>query len=188
MSVTTAFVARTSAIVIALGALTSCATLNKDECATANWQQLGHSDGAAGHSTGRIDSHRKACSEHNIPVNEQQWMSGWQEGIRLYCTAKNGLAQGIDGRSYSNSCPFELKEGFESAYYVAKRVYDGRQERDRLSRDMDSLFRQLRDAKTPEDKRRYEGMISSKRSDMFVAESRLRDAERDYDRYLYVNR
>lgn len=180
--------ARISAVIVAFGALTSCATLDKEECASVDWQQLGRSDGAAGYGAGRVDSHRSACAEHKLPVDGQQWMSGWQEGIRLYCTPQNGLTQGIEGRSYSYSCPPELKAGFEGAYFVAKRVYDARQARDRLGGDLDRLFRQLRDAKSAEEKRPIEASIASKRSELFVAESRLRDAERDYDRYLYTNR
>ena len=188
MSVPVAATCRIAALALALGALTSCATLTKDECTSVNWDELGRSDGSQGHPYSRIEQHRSACAEHKLPVDEQRWTQGWEQGIRVYCTPENGLLQGREGRSYANSCPPELKADFENAYFVAKGVYDARLSRDRLAVELETLRRELRDAKKPEDRRRIESSIDSKRSEIRRAEDRLRDAERDYDRYVFSRR
>ena len=188
MSVRVAVLCRLAAVAVAFGAFSSCATLTKDECSSVNWVELGRSDGAAGQSRSHIERHRSACAEHKLPVDEQQWSVGWERGIRLYCTPENGLAQGREGRSYANSCPPELKADFEAAYYVAKNVYDARLSRDRLAVELETLRGQRRDAKTGEERRRIDIEIDRKRSEVSRAERRLRDAERDYDRYLFSQR
>ena len=180
--------ARLAAVAVGFAALASCATLNKEECQAANWLELGRQDGAAGRSPGHIDAHRRACSEHKLPVDQSQWQIGWEEGIRHYCTAENGLLQGREGRSYAHSCPPELKSEFENAYFVAKAVYDARLSRDRLALDLQTKIRELRDAKTPEERRRIEIAIDDIRLQMRRADDRLRDAERDYDRYVFGRR
>lgn len=171
-------------LVVVLFALTSCATLNEEECRSADWRELGHQDGAAGKTMSHIQEHRRACGEHKLPVDEQQWHAGWAQGIRLYCTPENGLLQGKQGRNYRNSCPADLNAGFESAYMVAKALYDARSARDTAQRDMDSLFDDLRRAEKPEERKRIEYEIDSKRWALRSAERRVYDAEGDYDVYV----
>lgn len=178
---------RLAAAGAAFAALSSCATLTKDECVSVNWAELGRADGAAGQPSSHIGRHRAACSEHNLPVNEPQWSLGWQQGIRLYCTPDNGLAQGREGRHYANSCPPDLKAGFEAAYHVARAVYDARLARDRLAVELETLRVERREAR-PEDRRRLDADIERKRFEVGRAEQRVRDAERDYDRYLFSRR
>lgn len=179
---------RVAAVVLAFAGFTSCATLTKEECATSDWQTLGRSDGASGYALSRIDQHCSACDKHKLPVDATLWMSGWEEGIRLYCTRENGLVQGREGRTYYNSCPPELKADFEPAYFVAKRLHDARSSRDGLSSELDSLLRKLREAKTKEDRVNVGISIEKKRSELRSAEYRLTDAERDYDRFMFMSR
>lgn len=170
-------------ILSALVVLTSCATLNEDQCRTVQWFDLGQQDGAAGRGEGHIEEHRRSCAEHKLPVDEDQWRTGWEQGIRLYCTPENGLLKGRQGSYYANSCPAELRVGFETAYQVAKALHDARTARDGLQREMDSLLDQLRRAEKSEDRRRIEGEIDSKRFALRNAERRVWEAEGDYDSY-----
>lgn len=172
------------AMLVALVALTSCATLNEEECRSVDWAQLGQQDGASGKSGSHIQEHRRACGEHKLPVDESQWQTGWEQGIRLYCTPENGLLQGRQGRYYPNSCPIDVKTGFESSYAVAKALYDARNARDTLQRDVDTLFNQLKGAEKPEDRKRIEADIDSKRWSLRSAERRVYEAEGDYDVYV----
>lgn len=66
-----------SALMISGMALSSCATLDEAECQSVNWTQLGQTDGAAGHPSNYVEQHREACVKHGIPVDGQQWQSGW---------------------------------------------------------------------------------------------------------------
>lgn len=176
---------RVSTVAVAFAGLASCATLNEDQCRTANWQQLGQENGAAGHPASYIEEHRRACAEHKLPVDQQQWSIGWEQGIRVFCTPENGLTMGREGRSYANSCPLELKTDFEAAYSVSKALYDARASRDRIQRELDSLLDARQKAEKPEDRQRISGDIEIKRSSLRSAERRVWEAEGDYD--LYVN-
>jgi hypothetical protein len=180
--------ARISAVIMGFGLLGSCATLNEEECMSANWLELGRQDGAAGRPMSHIDAHRRACEKHELPIEQQQWEVGWNEGIRVYCTAENGLLQGQQGRSYANSCPPELKTGFETAYFVAKRLHDARQSRDRLQSEIDSLESEIRSETDRETRRALRDRLDILRADLRNAERRLWEAEGDYDRYMFARR
>ena len=187
MGISLSAAGRVSAAIIAFSALASCATLNEEECQTANWYELGQRDGASGQPSNYIDNHRRACAEHKLPVDETQWSVGWQQGIRAFCTPENGLLHGREGRYYANSCPPELKPGFDGAYTVAKALYDARQSRDRLTRELADLEASLRKATKPDEMQLLRDQIDRKRTDIRVAERRLWDAEGDYDLYVRVN-
>lgn len=178
---------RATAAIIAFSALASCATLNEEECQTANWLELGRKDGIEGRPASHIDNHRRACAEHKLPVDDVQWSVGWQEGIRSFCTPENGLIQGREGRYHANSCPPDLKAGFEGAYTIAKALHDARRSRDTLMSEIASLEAALRNAKTREERDRLYAELDRKQADLRVAERRLWDAEGDYDLYVRSN-
>lgn len=178
---------RIAAAIVAVGAVASCATLNEDECRSVNWEQLGQQDGLAGRASSYVEQHRSACSEHGLPVDDRQWSVGWERGIRLYCTPENGLLEGREGRSYMNSCPADLKAGFEQAYSVARALHDARASRDALESEINALYDALKAAQKPEDRKRIEIDIEAKRFSLRGAERRVRDAERDYELYVFTN-
>lgn len=177
-------VGRGAVLAVAFVALSSCATMTKDECQTADWYKRGEQDGAGGKAPSYIAEHRRSCADYKLPVDEGQWHAGWEQGIRLYCTPENGLQQGRHGNYYANSCPADLKYGFESAYSVAKEVHDARSARDSIQSELDSLYRDLRKAEKPEDRRRLEDKMESRRFALRNAERRVWDAERDYDGFV----
>ncbi len=100
-----------------------CSTMDKGECVTANWHQLGIKDGNKGYNKSNISKYASDCGEHGIRPNQAQYLSGWQKGIVTFCTRDNGFYHGIKGRSYENSCPASLKDKFYSAYLTGKNVY-----------------------------------------------------------------
>lgn len=178
---------RTGAAVAALMALASCATLNEEQCASVEWRELGRQDGIAGRNSSYLELHQKACSKHGIPVGGDEWRIGWETGIRQYCTAANGLGEGRAGRSYANSCPAELAADFEGAYQVGKRLHDAEADRTRIQNEIDALLAKMRNAESREEKRALRLEIDIKRDALFVAEGRLRDAERALDFYVISN-
>lgn len=172
-----------AAILIALGALTSCATLNESECQTADWRALGSTDGAAGRPAGHIARHHEACARFSLPVDEQSWRAGWDEGIRAYCTPANALSEGRRGRNYANSCPAALAPAFEDAYRVARRAHDAEEEARGLRAEIDTLIRRRALARDRDEARHIGLAISLRRSALFSAETRQWSTERDYQRY-----
>lgn len=173
-----------SGAALTLGVLASCATLDESQCRAVDWTALGYEDGAAGRTPSHIERHREACQRFRLPVEEQSWRGGWEEGIRLYCTPANGLNEGRHGRSYANSCPIELKAEFEDAYRVAKRLHDAEARLSRERNQIESLVRDEAKAETQTEVSRIRQQISSRRLDLFRAEMEVRDADREYDRYM----
>jgi len=104
--------------------LASCATLEKDQCAVANWQELGFADGQQGRPAERVASYREDCAKFGIPIDGQSYRVGWEAGIRQYCTPENGFERGINGRFARNSCPASISAQFQQPYNLGREIYE----------------------------------------------------------------
>lgn len=163
-------------------ALANCQTLNEDQCQVTDWRILGSTDGAAGRNQTHVARHQEACAKYGIPVDVPAWQSGWEEGIRRYCTPGNGLDVGMRGKSYANSCPGDVAVGFREAYDLGRRVWDAQSERDRIEREIETAIEGLANV-DPENRTAAQIQIELKRSQLFAAQNRLNDAERAVDFY-----
>lgn len=162
--------------------LSACQTLNENQCQVTDWRTLGSTDGAAGRPQSYVSNHQEACSQYGIAVDVSAWTSGWNEGIRSYCSPQNGLDVGSRGGSYANSCPGDLAVQFQAAYNVGRDVYSARLERDRVQRELDQAIKAVADA--PDDKRpALQLQVELKRNQLFQAQNRLNDAQRAVDIY-----
>ncbi len=176
---------RAGALAAGLLALSACGTLDENQCRTVDWRQLGRDDGQVGRNSSYVDEHRRSCERHRLPIDASSWRDGWEVGIRQYCTPQNGLNEGIAGRSYANSCPADLRAGFEEPYRIGKRLHDARSARDQRQRELDDLMRKLRDEEDRDEIRKLQTEISVKQDALRTTERNLRDAERDYDYYVF---
>lgn len=134
----------TGAFVLSL-ALSGCATLNEDQCTVTDWQQLGQAEGARGVSPNRIAGHNEACAKFGLPVDAPAWQTGWQTGIRQYCTFENGVELGRRGTRGSDHCPADLAADFRLGNDAAKRVNDARVQRDNAQRELERLINAIAD-------------------------------------------
>jgi hypothetical protein len=123
----------------ALLLLSGCATMNEDECRSADWYSVGFEDGAHGRSINYIGNHREACAEYGISPQAGRYQDGWNEGIRRYCTPRNGYEAGMRGRSRSTQCPADLAREFRVAYQYGYRIY-------LLQRDLSAIDHDMRAA------------------------------------------
>nr|WP_159063710.1 DUF2799 domain-containing protein [Thaumasiovibrio occultus] len=96
--------------------LSGCATMNKEECLSADWQLLGLTDGAKGYRLARLDEHRSACAEYGVSPDPIAYRKGYDEGIVTYCTPANGYQQGLNGNNYYGQCPANLHDAFAKAH------------------------------------------------------------------------
>ena len=99
--------------------LTGCASMSEGQCHTADWYQVGFNDGNAARGD-RIDAHYDACSEYGVQVDQQQYRQGYAQGLRSYCTPRNGWLRGSAGRTYSNFCEADLERNFLNAFTMGK--------------------------------------------------------------------
>lgn len=121
----------------------SCATLEKDECAVANWFELGRADGERGRSVKRTARYREDCAKFGIPIDGESYRSGWGLGIRRFCTPENGFERGIKGRFYSNSCPAEIEAQFEQPYELGRLINELDKDLEKTQIKIDEINDQL---------------------------------------------
>lgn len=96
--------------------MSGCGTLSKDECATADWRQIGERDGASGQQNHYLDQHTKSCRKHGIAVDAEPYYNGRREGLKRFCTADRAYALGLDAEQYFAVCPQEHSRDFQRSY------------------------------------------------------------------------
>jgi hypothetical protein len=100
----------------AAGLLAGCASLNEDQCRQGDWAGIGQSDGYAGYAMTRLQDHAEACRKLGITPDSVAYSRGRQVGLRGYCTASRGFAEGRMGNIYAGVCPPDLAPAFMAAY------------------------------------------------------------------------
>ena len=88
--------------------ISGCASMSKQDCEKADWHAIGYNDGARGVYYSNLDNYRKSCSEFQITPDANAYQSGWNQGIRSYCTSEIGYRTGISGQPFQNICPADV--------------------------------------------------------------------------------
>ena len=65
--------------------LTGCASLSKNECLSANWEDIGVRDGANGQPEEYLIRHSTACAKVNVAPDRGAWLHGRERGLERYC-------------------------------------------------------------------------------------------------------
>lgn len=110
-------------IVLGILLLSSCATLNKNECRNADWNLIGFEDGSRGYALERIGQHRKACAKVDVVPDMSAYEEGHLKGARQYCTVERGYREGVNGASYQGICPADLAAQFTRAYRDGQNLF-----------------------------------------------------------------
>jgi len=99
-------------------ALTGCATIPEDKCATTDWYELGVADGRAGHAADRLVKHREACAGVKIAPDETRYLQGRKLGLAEYCRIERAIDTGLAGNSYEGVCDAEFARLHAAGYTV----------------------------------------------------------------------
>lgn len=92
------------AILLSVLVLSSCASMSKEECVTANWGDVGIKDGSLGRSPGTFDGYVKACAKASVTPDKTAYLAGRFEGLKKYCTIQKGYELGQSNSGYSGVC------------------------------------------------------------------------------------
>lgn len=65
--------------------LGGCASLSKDECLSANWEDIGVRDGASGQPEEYLIQHSTACAKVNVVPDRGAWVHGREKGLERFC-------------------------------------------------------------------------------------------------------
>jgi len=132
-------------VMLLVGVMSGCATLNENECLSADWYQIGFSDGVKGEPETYLEKHRKACSKHGVRTDMSEWLTGRQEGLRRYCTAERGYEEGLSNKKYHGVCSGLAGREFEQAYQRGNELYQQRQLVAQLESDLKGVEQNLAD-------------------------------------------
>jgi hypothetical protein len=101
-----------------MAAFAGCSVMSKDECAKADWRQIGLSDASEGWSSERLKSRKEACAKHTVNLDEGTYRVGYAEGQKVYCTETRGRAIGTAGDEVPEVCTSLPDAQFSDAYQV----------------------------------------------------------------------
>lgn len=98
--------------------VSACATLDRNDCVTGDWQTIGYNDGARGRSGEFLELHQQACAKHGVSVEEPLYTQGYKTGLAHYCQPETGYRLGRNEEIYNYICPAEFEKDFVTAYAV----------------------------------------------------------------------
>ena len=122
-----------------------CASLDKDECRTADWRAIGLEDGVQGRTLDRLGDHRKACAKHGVTPDTDRYIAGRTEGLATYCTPDNGYRVGRTGETYRGVCPELSIPAFAAAYNRGHELYTLHARLSSVEREIASIKEALKD-------------------------------------------
>ncbi|WP_333607557.1 DUF2799 domain-containing protein [Arsukibacterium sp.] len=123
--------------------LSSCATMDKSACLTADWRTIGFEDGSRGKHEASISEYRKNCAKHGVTPDLTAYRAGHQEGSERFCTASNGFRLGQGGSAYQNSCPQALEPAFLAAHADGMQLHRSNRELQQRQAEVQKAERQI---------------------------------------------
>jgi hypothetical protein len=163
--------------------------MSAEECQAADWRQLGYSDAAQ--SGGDNFTNRAAsCSKKGFTADAGAYRTGFDLGMRAFCTPERGFSTARYGNSFNGQCPADLADGFNQGYADGQRAHDAlgavedarnriaeaENRRDRIDHDIRDRQHDLSAATTDEERARIQRNIDDLRRDRRDANEDLRIA------------
>lgn len=125
-----------------LAALGGCASLSKDECMAANWEDIGVRDGANGRPEEYLIQHSTACARVNVVPDRGAWLHGRERGLERFCVPHRAYQMGESGGGFdSGICRNFDMERLQVAYQKGLDV-------NRLGGELAAIDTEIRDINT----------------------------------------
>jgi hypothetical protein len=110
-----------------LATLTGCASLSKDECLSANWEDIGVRDGANGQPEEYLIQHSTACAKVHVVPDRGAWLHGRERGLERFCVPHRMYNIGEYGGNFEaalcrNFDQERLVDAYEKGRDVKRRV------------------------------------------------------------------
>jgi len=133
----TGFLLRVATILLLAASLHGCASLSKEECFHANWEDIGRRDGRSGYAEDRLMDHSAACAKVSVTPDRDAWLRGREQGLEIYCEPRNGFQIGESGGYYSSGVCRDFDEGaFISAVQEGRELYELAHERNLVGNEL----------------------------------------------------
>lgn len=125
-----------------LGTVSGCASLSKNECLSADWEDVGVRDGANGRPEEYLIQHAKACSKVSVVPDRGAWQHGRERGLERYCVVRNAYQSGEYGNGFDvGQCANFDQERLTDAWRKGREVH-------RTAGVIDSIEGEMRDVRT----------------------------------------
>jgi hypothetical protein len=171
------------------GLLASCETMSAEECAGADWGQLGYND-ASRSGRDSFGDRAQSCADKGFTADQGAYLNGFGSGMRVFCTPEGGFQFARNGGTFSGQCPSDLAEDFSYGYADGRRVHDAQAEIDSIrgaissaesrrnqnEEDMNDRQRALRDAQTDQERADWRAAIDQLRRERRAIDDDLRNA------------
>ena len=128
----TSTVIRLCAVLAAL-ALSGCASMSKNECLNANWEDVGIRDGANGRPEEYLIQHSKACAKVAVVPDRGAWSHGREQGLERFCVPHRAYQIGEYGGGFDSA----ICRNFDQDRLVA--AYEHGREVNRLASGLSSI-------------------------------------------------
>ena len=83
-----------------LASLGGCASMSRNECMAANWEDVGIRDGANGRPEEYLIQHSKACAKVNVVPDRGAWLHGREQGLDRFCVPYRAYQLGEYGGGF----------------------------------------------------------------------------------------
>jgi hypothetical protein len=124
---------------LAAATLAGCASMSKSECLSANWEDVGIRDGAAGRPEEYLIEHSKACAEVSVTPDRSAWLKGRERGLERFCVPYRAYQIGENGGGFdAGVCGGFEVERLQNAYEQGREV-------NRLAGEVNTLDSRVRD-------------------------------------------
>jgi hypothetical protein len=119
-------------LLLAIAALSGCASMSSEECVNSDWAAIGYEDGSRGYTTDKFGSRRKACAKHGVTADFKAYgvtadfkayQEGREEGLVEFCQPSRGYNLGASGGTYYGVCDVAMEEEFLDAYRVGAQLH-----------------------------------------------------------------
>jgi hypothetical protein len=124
--------------------ISGCSTMNKSECLTANWKNIGFGDGAKGRAITRISKHTSACAEYGITPDLNAYKAGRNDGLSQYCVPSQGYRSGVAGSKYRGLCVNHNEAAFLDAYNYGLDIHKEQKILNQLNKDYKNEERHIK--------------------------------------------
>jgi hypothetical protein len=85
---------------LAMLLLNGCASISKNECLSANWEDVGIRDGANGQPEEYLIRHSTACAKVGVTPDRSAWLKGRERGLERFCVPQRAYRIGESGGGF----------------------------------------------------------------------------------------
>ena len=135
--------------------LAGCASMSESECKVADWGRVGQADGVRGEPESRLAAYTEDCAKTGVTPNARAYRSGWDVGIKGFCTAANGWREGLQGHaSKAQVCVGQPGyEGFTRYLNAGVQVYRTQEKIKGNTQEINRLQKRLEEPGSDDEKR-----------------------------------